>query len=214
MSNTADNEKVYVSIRYITPETAEFERTPGGFMSMRLKGAVLEEVKEEKEKLEMEEKKLKEGAEDLGETKEKKDDEAPQEIGFYPRVNLIRSFPLSNINEYISVRDTENVEIAMIRRVSNFDKETNILFQEQLERRYFFPIIIKINSIKDEFGYTYWDVETNAGHSMFTVRGTYNNIYYLDSNRINITDVDGNRYEIDNYAKLDEKSKKHIAVHI
>ena len=49
------------------------------------------------------------------------------------------------------------------------------------------------------------DVETTQGDVEFGIRTRYD-IVTLESGRVLIKDADGNRYEIENYNKLDPKS--------
>lgn len=128
----------------------------------------------------------------------------------YERVSLHRAFPFSHSNSYISVKDKEGKEIGIIRDLEEFPKDTLELFMEELQRRYFLPRIDKINSIKEEFGYSYWEVLTNLGIKRFTIKKDNSSFLNVKDNRILVIDVDGNRYEISDYTKLDSKSYKLI----
>lgn len=128
----------------------------------------------------------------------------------YPRVNLIKAFPFSYENKFISVRDKDQKEIGIIEDISLFSQEIQELFKEEIERRYYLPKITKIYNIKDEFGYSNWEVETNFGRRKFIIRRDPNNFINIRANMILIIDVDGNRYEIPDYTKLDTKSFKKI----
>jgi len=125
---------------------------------------------------------------------------------YYPRVNLYRAFPLSRPREFISVRDMEDKEIGIIRDLKELDSRTEKLIQKELDRRYFSPTIKRIDSLKDEYGYVYMDVDTDAGPRQITVPAGSSNFIKLKNNRIILIDVDGNRYEIKDYTKLDKKS--------
>jgi len=128
----------------------------------------------------------------------------------YSRVSLFRAFPLSHLNKYISVRDRENEEIGIIKDIKEFSAEVCNLLLMELGRRYFLPIIISINSIKEEFGYSYWDVLTDVGTKRFTIKKDNNSFAPVKENRILVIDVDGNRYEISDYTKLNAKSYRLI----
>lgn len=127
-----------------------------------------------------------------------------------PRVNLYRSYPLSRPDELISVRDSKDVEIAIIASLHDFDHDTILLIEEELNRRYFTPSIQKLISLKEEFGYTYWDADTDSGFCRFTVKGGENNVILLSENMLLIIDVDGNRFEFPDFQKCDSKSTKII----
>jgi hypothetical protein len=125
----------------------------------------------------------------------------------YPRVNLHRSFPLTFSDEYISVRDHEGKEIGMIRAMEDFSDRRELLLKE-LDRRYFTPVIEQINSIKEEFGYSYWNAKTDAGPFRFTVRSGQGSVQQLDVKRVMVIDADGNRFLISDATVLTVKELK------
>ena len=135
------------------------------------------------------------------------------------RVSLIRAFPISNPDEYISVREPASArgdgrEIGMIRDIHVFDADTVALLTEELDRRYFTPEIIKIMSVKDKFGYLYFDSVTSAGKISFTMTNPYSNFRKLENGSVLITDIDGNCFRISDLDKLDRGSYKKIEVYV
>jgi hypothetical protein len=128
----------------------------------------------------------------------------------YARVSLFKAFPFSHSNNYVSVRDKDGKEIGLIKDINDFSKDVTDLFHEELSRRYFLPSINSISSIKDEFGYSYWEVITGIGAKKFTIRKDNNSFIPINEHRILVVDVDGNRYEISDYTKLDSRSYKLI----
>jgi len=126
----------------------------------------------------------------------------------YERVNLHRAFPLSDCDSYISVRDSESKEIGIIESLREFDEATRRLITEELDRRYFAPVITSIRSIEEEFGYSYWDVMTDAGPRRFTVRRGHGSLLQIGDARVLVVDVDGNRYEIEDYTKLQSRHSR------
>jgi hypothetical protein len=122
----------------------------------------------------------------------------------YPVVYLHRSFPHTSPEEYISVRTIDNVEVGLIRSLSVFPKETEQLLRKHMELRYFAPSIERILEIKEEFGYSFWSVETSAGLCRFTV-GRGPNVRLVASRKVLITDVDGNRFQIEDLDKLSDR---------
>lgn len=130
----------------------------------------------------------------------------------YPRVNLHRAFPFSDERHFISVRDLDSKEIGIIKDMDDFPAEIIALFEEQINRRYFAPVILRINTIKEEFGYSYWDVTTDAGDCRFTVRGGSSSVVNVGEDHLLVIDVDGNRFEIPDYKELDDKSFKKLDV--
>lgn len=158
-----------MNIKYIEPENVSFERTGGGFLSLRL---------------------------GTGEC--------------YPRVNIHKAFPFTNPGSFLSVRDPEGKEIGIIRAVDEYPAEMICMIEEDLGRRYFSPLIQSITSVKEEFGYSYWDVVSDAGPCRFTVRGGHGSVVHVTDCRLIVIDVDGNRFEIPDINQLDVKSLKKI----
>lgn len=126
----------------------------------------------------------------------------------YARVNLYYIFPFSAENGYISVRNQEGKEIGIIKSIEDYTESTKELLLNELHRRYFTPSIQRIISIKEEFGYYYWDVVTDAGQKKFALRREQHGIISITEKRVLITDVDGNRFEILDCGSLEPKFVK------
>lgn len=124
----------------------------------------------------------------------------------HPVVYLHCSFPHTNKRIFVSVREKENKEIGIIKSLDDdFPKDVVSLLEEQMHIRYFAPIISKVIMIKEEFGYSYWDAETSAGLCRFTVRSGGSNVKLVTDRRLLISDVDGNRFIIEDLDRLSEK---------
>ncbi len=138
----------------------------------------------------------------------------------FERVVIRRSFPVTAPDEFLSVREPDTrlkgrgSEIGMIRNIHIFDKETVELLNAELELRYFTPVITKITSAKEKFGYNYWDAETTAGTVSFVLNNPFSNIRKLEDGRIFISDMDGNCFLIPDPMKLDRQSYKYIEIYI
>ncbi|MEM7316327.1 MAG: DUF1854 domain-containing protein, partial [Planctomycetota bacterium] len=88
------------------------------------------------------------------------------------RVFLIRTFPATYPNKFISVRTWndggDDDEVGIIRRLEDWDETTRTRLRSALDRRYLLRRIIKIHSLKLDFGFLEFDVETDAGRQQFT----------------------------------------------
>jgi len=152
-----------LKLRYINSSNAEFKRTEGGFVSLKI------------------------------------------EDEFYPRIQVYQAFPFTDPYSYISIRepDEKAKEIGIIKDLrKDVDKETRQMLEEQLRLRYFTPIIKRINNIKDEYGFAYFDVLTDHGACRFTIHMGGNSVVHLSDTRLLITDLDGNRFEIPDVTQL------------
>lgn len=132
----------------------------------------------------------------------------------WPRIYLHRAFPFDMPYKYISVLDKDKKEIGLIRDLEEFDEPTRKLLLDELNRKYYAPVITKIYSVKERYGFSYWVVDTDSGHMSFTLQDTYRSILRAGKERIFIIDMDGNRYEIPDLTKLDFKSYKKIELYL
>lgn len=159
-----------LKLRYLNKDNAEFKRTDGGFVSVR-----------------------------IGEE-------------FYPRVQVVRMFPFSDPAKYISIRtpDEHSKEIGVIEDIKDVTKETAGMLTEQMNLRYFTPIIAKIVNIREEYGYAYFDVVTDRGACRFTINMGGHAVVHLTETRVLISDIDENRFEIPDVTKLTPKELKKL----
>ncbi len=134
----------------------------------------------------------------------------------YERVSVCRAFPFTAPEEYISVRepDEKAKEIGVIRALAELEPEQAQMIREQLALRYFMPKIRKITEIKDEYGYAYFDVLTDMGEAHFVIPMSGGAIVALSDVRLMITDLDGNRYEIEDVTKLGSGEQKKLDMYL
>ena len=116
----------------------------------------------------------------------------------YERVGVYLTFPLTNPDEFISIREADEKakEIGIIQSINDLGKDEQEMIREQVRLRYFMPVIRKVMEVKDEYGYAYWHVMTDYGACRFTTHMGGDAVVNLGGARYQITDIDGNRYEI------------------
>ncbi len=132
------------------------------------------------------------------------------------QVNVIRTFPFTDSDSFLSVRvaDDKQQELGLIESLSDFDPDTVKIITRQLEMRYFMPQILKIYSIKEEYGHTYWYVLTDKGECRFTSPSGSAGAVMRKENRAIIRDCDQNRYEIKDVTKLTAKELKKLDLYL
>lgn len=132
------------------------------------------------------------------------------------QVNVIRTFPFTAADEFLSVRtaDDKQEELGMIEKLSLFDEATVAIISKQLEMRYFMPKVLKIYSVKEEYGHTYWSVLTDKGKKTFTSRSGSSGSVIKTGNRVIIKDSDQNRYEIEDINNLSVKEMKKLDLYL
>lgn len=130
------------------------------------------------------------------------------------RAFLCREFPFEMLWEFISVLDEDQQEIGIIRRIDAFEGEAKELLVNELNRRYYAPVIEAILQVKERYGFSYWKVRTKEGNVSFTLHDTFRSIVRAEGNRLILLDVDGNRFEIPDAEALDRKSYKKIELYL
>ena len=134
----------------------------------------------------------------------------------YERVGVYLAFPLTNPEEYISIREADEKakEIGLIQNLKDLKKEEQEMIREQIRLRYFLPVIRKILDVKDEYGYAYWHVQTDFGVCRFTTHMGGDAVINLGEARYQITDIDGNRYELPDLYALSVMERKKLDLFI
>lgn len=130
------------------------------------------------------------------------------------RAFLCREFPFEMLWEFISVLNEDQQEIGIVRNVDAFEGDAHELLVNELNRRYYSPVIEAILQVKERYGFSYWKVRTKEGTVSFTLHDTFRSIVRADGNRLILMDVDGNRFEIPDAEALDRKSYKKIELYL
>ena len=142
------------------------------------------------------------------------DEEGNLKTEKYERVWLHRSFPFNMPEEYISVQNKDQEELALIRKLSDLPDEAATLVREELERKYYTPKLKKIITLKETRGFSFWQVITDAGELSFTLQDTSRSIAKISEDRAFIFDICGNRYEIESLKALDKKSYRKLELYL
>ncbi|MBP3330380.1 MAG: DUF1854 domain-containing protein [Clostridia bacterium] len=121
-----------------------------------------------------------------------------------------RLFPISGLNKYISLLDSEGNECAIIRNIDNLLPESKEALQSALDEYYMIPKITRFVKRDEKFNIWMWTVDTDKGRYTFELRNSLTAIKTLYDGRILIKDGSDNRYEITDLHKLDKRSIKMI----
>lgn len=130
----------------------------------------------------------------------------------YEGVRASLALPITDSEHYVSLRvgatKGEEVEIGMIRNLSDLSEQCQKLIRRELKKRYFLHVIHKITEVKEKFGFIYFDTETNKGLRKFAMRYEYNRVQeYGEFGRV-ILDTDDNRYIIPDLRLLSPEEYK------
>lgn len=125
----------------------------------------------------------------------------------YLKVRVVCAAPLSQPDRYVCLLDEKNEVICTVEDPIVMDAASQDIIKEEIEQRYMTAIIKQVDSLKSEFGVSYWEVQTDRGNREFVVRNVSENAQWITDRRLLLLDVDGNRFEISNLEALDKKSR-------
>jgi len=130
----------------------------------------------------------------------------------YLEVRAVRAFPLSEPDRFIGLLDAGNGDriIGLIADPKELDASSRECLMKSVDAHYFVPTITRICSLREEFGAAYFDVETDRGKRRFVARGLRDATQHLGDGELLIPDVDGNRYRIADWRRLDAQSRKFL----
>ncbi|AWR95295.1 DUF1854 domain-containing protein [Acidianus brierleyi] len=116
----------------------------------------------------------------------------------YNRMKIIKPFPISYPNFVMFTNGK------IIFTIKNYDKE----LEDIISKIYFIPKIRRIVSLDTSGDEFVWKIETNYGETEIRTRGR-TSIMRIE-NRVIIIDTSDVVYEIEDFNKIDKKSKKLI----
>lgn len=129
-------------------------------------------------------------------------------------VKVVRCFPWSLPNRYISLVDDKNNEIMLIEDMESLaDKEAKQLLSEEIAERTYLPQILQIHAIEDEIDLFKWRVKTNGGERVFFTR-RQEIPREVVGGQVVLKDISGDRYVIQKIEGLDEKSRNWLWLYL
>ena len=120
------------------------------------------------------------------------------------------TFPLSGKADYVSFVNEDDKEVLLLARPQELDKESRKALDAALERVYYVARILRVDAVTERMGVSHWEVKTDRGYAMFEVVDRTRHIRKLPGDRVMIVDADGNRFEIENVAELDDRSQAFV----
>jgi ATP-binding cassette subfamily B protein len=129
----------------------------------------------------------------------------------YEGVFAVRALPASSPRHFISLRyaDSDGLEheVGMIRALDLWPAADRVLIEEALARRFFIRSIRAIEGIELKYGLLTFEVETDRGSHVFTMRNSHGQAQdYGDRGKL-LIDVDDNRYLVDDIDALPRRQQ-------
>lgn len=123
-------------------------------------------------------------------------------------VEVARAFPISAPEEYISICDAEGHEVLCIEDPSTLPPSLWGMLDEELSRREFVPLVIRIDEVLADTDPSQWSLETDRGPTTFLMDDSDSDVRRLGPNRILLVDTHGIRYLISDTRRLDNHSRR------
>ena len=124
----------------------------------------------------------------------------------YGGVYAAYAFPVAHTSNYISLlqrkSEGDDLEVGIIRDLSNFPEEQAELVRHALAQRYFIHTITEIHEVGLQFGFLAFDVQTDKGRVDFMMKWQGDRaVDYGTAGKV-LIDVHGNRYLIPDVTRL------------
>jgi len=121
-------------------------------------------------------------------------------------VKLRQCFPWSEPTRHISLRDSDDKEIALVEDPASLDAESRQAFELALAEAGFVLEVTRVVEIEEEIEIRQWTVETKQGNRSFQ---THLDDWprALPGGGLLIRDVAGDLYRLGDPARLDKKSR-------
>ena len=132
----------------------------------------------------------------------------------YSRVNLHRNFPFDMPWKFISVLDSDSVEIGIIDDLDVFGETEAELLKKELLNKYYVCSLKSVVSVKERFGSSFWKCIGDEGEISFSTRTSGSNVIVNKFGDIMITDIDGNRFKLPPLSQLDKKSRRIVELYL
>lgn len=124
-----------------------------------------------------------------------------------------QAFPVSRPGQYLDFRDGKGEPVGMLRNVESLDPGSRRAVSAALAGRNLIPVIRSIGDIQ-EMGVSVilWKVTTDRGETAFHAESPRESVRFLTPDRIRITDLAGNQYDIPSLSALDSPSRDLLAL--
>ncbi len=125
----------------------------------------------------------------------------------YPTVKPVWAAPLSKPGQFLALLDGKGNEIVLLPTLDELAPDSREAVLAEVRLRYLTARVEAVTQARQEFGVTYWSVLTDRGARDFVTQNLQENAVWLSEGHLLLLDVDGNRFEIEDLAQLDPRSR-------
>ncbi len=121
-------------------------------------------------------------------------------------VQVKRCFPWSDATRFLSLRDADDAEVALIGRTDDLDPSSRAALEVALLEAGFVMEIVRLESVEEEVEIRQWQVETRQGSRLFQTR-LDDWPRELPGGGVLIRDLAGDLYVVPDPSALDKHSR-------
>ena len=120
----------------------------------------------------------------------------------------VRAFPIQAPQDGIALVDPEGHEVAWFPRLDTSPQPARGLIEDELARREFMPVILRIAAVSGFSTPCTWTVDTDRGRTEFVLRGDEDIRRIGSAQALLIADAHGIHYLVPDQLALDAQSKR------
>ncbi len=126
------------------------------------------------------------------------------------------AFPKSDLNSYVQFYQIKpdgnrGESIGVIRDIRALSQESRQIIERILRQEHMIARIVRILEIRDRQWIVEVDIQTDRGRRTIMIDNIYKQITVGESDRITVSDMFGNRYDIPDVRQLDAESRKYLS---
>ncbi len=122
------------------------------------------------------------------------------------------AFPVSRAGRFVEISDSKKESVGMLRSLDGLAPGTRDAIEHALETRYMIPEIESILELGERSPFVlHWRVRTTRGERGFFTESPREAVKYQGPDRIRITDLTGNHYDVPSIPALDPASRALLA---
>jgi len=126
----------------------------------------------------------------------------------YVDARVTQAFPVTLAGQYVDFSNSKGEAIGMLRSLDGLAEVSRKAVDEALKTRCLIPTVGRILDLREiRPSVIYWQVTTNRGERTFHSESPRESVRYLTSDRIRVTDLAGNQYDVPSLSALDTHSR-------
>ena len=128
-------------------------------------------------------------------------------------VKVRRCFPWTEPGRFVSLRDADGGEVALVRDAGELDAKSRAALEDALAEAGFVLEVTRIRAVEEEVDIRHWQVETRQGPRSFQTRlGDWPR--QLRDSSFLIRDVSGDLYHVRDTRALDRESREWVWAYV